>query len=457
MSSPIHPISKGLSPVLVAFALVAGILMLTNGLALYQSWQIQKRIGNAVADAVNSVELVQRMGADVYRHRLLIDLHVFEKETAGMARVEEQIAAIEADYASAARAYASFAQFPGEADAWRRLQTDVAAIRAPVKRALDLHKRNLDAEARAALVGTEPLFSTVENDVARLVEINRTAADMAVAKMDTLQGLLLAISAALAAAGVALTVLIGVRTTRLVRQREDEISQHAAQLEAKNRELDAFAGRVAHDLRGPVSTIKLTAEVLAQRTAGEDGPVARLNRAVNLMEGVIDDLLALARIDTSASDASCDPAEVVAQVRADLSRRLESEQVALRVTVEPSQVKCSEGLLRQALTNLADNAIKYRRATVASQLEIEGHLDGQRYVIRVRDNGIGMSHDEARKAFDPFYRACRVQGASGTGLGLSIVKRVVEVSAGRISVESTLDEGTTFLIDLPAVARPAQS
>jgi signal transduction histidine kinase len=457
MSTPSLRISKGLSPVLVAFALVGGILMLTNGLALYQSWRIQRRIGGAVADAMASVELTERMGADVYRQRLLVDLHVFETEAAEMARVEAQIAAVDADYASVAQAYAPYAMFPDEANAWQQLQTDVAATRAPVARALALSGQNLDVEARAALLDTASLFSAVENDVARLVEINRKAADTTVAKMDALQGLLLAISAVLAAVGVALTALIGIRTTRLMRQREEETSQHAAQLEAKNRELDAFAGRVAHDLRGPVSTIKLTAEVIAQRTAGEDRAVARLNRAVGLMEAVIDDLLELARIDAGAPGASCDPAEVVARIGADLSPRLASEQVALRIAVEPSRVKCSEGLLGQALMNLADNAIKYRRTTAAADLEVDGRLDGARYVIRVRDNGVGMSEDEARKAFDPFYRACRVQGAPGTGLGLSIVKRVVEVSGGRISVESKLEQGTTFLIDLPAMACPPRT
>jgi signal transduction histidine kinase len=137
------------------------------------------------------------------------------------------------------------------------------------------------------------------------------------------------------------------------------------------------------------------------------------------------------------------------EVREDLGARLEAEGARLRLSVEPAKVRCAEGLLRLALSNLVDNALKYHRADVPAEIEIKGHGTGQAYDLRVSDNGVGMSYDEARQAFDPFFRALRVREKPGTGLGLSIVRRVIEASGGTVGIDSELGHGTTFVIDLP--------
>jgi signal transduction histidine kinase len=167
------------------------------------------------------------------------------------------------------------------------------------------------------------------------------------------------------------------------------------------------------------------------------------------MEAIIEDLLALSRIGESAARGGVgDPALVVAQVRDDFAARLGAEGVTLQAAVEPAKVQCAEGLLRQAVSNLADNAVKYRRPEVQAEIEIRGRVVGKEYELRVSDNGVGMSYDEARQAFDPFFRAQRVREQTGTGLGLSIVKRVIEASGGAVTVESQLGQGTTFVIRL---------
>jgi two-component system, OmpR family, sensor kinase len=456
MTRPDRPHPREWPPVLVAFVLVAAVLALTDGVALYESREFQTRIDSIVSDAMVSTRLAERMGGDIYRERLLVDAHILESKPAAMARVESQIAEVEADYAATDRAYGSHADFPGERSAWKQLDGDVAWIRAPLAHATALSRDNLDAQAREALRAAGVRFSAIESDVARLVEINQRAADEALSEMERLQRRSLGIFAGLALIGVALTVFIGLRTTRLARQREDQISRYASLLELQNRDLDAFAGRVAHDLRGPLTTIKTTASVLASQAPEPSGPVARLGRAAAQMESVIDDLLALSRLGADAAGAACDPAQVVARLQEDLGTRLEAEGAALRLAVAPAQVRCTEGLLRQALTNLADNAVKYRRAGVASEVAIEGQAGDGKYRLRVRDNGVGMSEEEARRAFDPFYRAERVQEAPGTGLGLSIVKRVVEASGGTVSVESELGQGTTFVVELPLVGVEGQ-
>jgi signal transduction histidine kinase len=114
-------------------------------------------------------------------------------------------------------------------------------------------------------------------------------------------------------------------------------------------------------------------------------------------------------------------------------------------------VHCSEGLLRQVVWNLTDNAMKYRRGGVTLRIEISGRSLDHRYDLSVRDNGVGLSPDETARVFDPFYRGAGSKGEPGTGLGLSIVKRAVEASGGTVWVTSEPGNGSTFVARLPLV------
>ena len=435
--------------VAVVVGLIVVLLALFNGFALFQAQKVHSEVRGMVENAMKSIELVHRMRADIYRQQRFVDAHVSATDAATMVKAEAQIAEIESDFAVASSAYQPLVSCPGEAAAWQRLKEDVAAIQKPLAGTLALSRENRDAEARAALGGVEGRLAAIGIDVDDLVRINDSEAQRSAARVRTLQNTLIAIFLGLQLVVVVLILGIGFWGARLVRQREDEIHRYAVTLEMRNRDLDAFAGRVAHDLRGPLSTINTTASVLAKRLPAELTTGAVLQRGVARMETIIEDLLALSRIGESAARGGVgDPALVVGQVRDDLAPRLESDGVTWHAAVEPVKVRCAEGLLRQAVFNLADNAIKYRRPEVQTKIEVLGQTVGKEYELRVSDNGVGMSYDEARQAFDPFFRAQRVREQTGTGLGLSIVKRVIEASGGAVTVESQLGQGTTFVIRL---------
>ena len=99
--------------------------------------------------------------------------------------------------------------------------------------------------------------------------------------------------------------------------------------------------------------------------------------------------------------------------------------------------------------------MKYRRSDVQLLVEIRGRASADTYEFSISDNGAGMSSLDASRACEPFFRGKEAQSTSGTGLGLSIVKRVVEVSGGTISIDSTAERGTTFRIRLPLVPNEA--
>jgi signal transduction histidine kinase len=166
------------------------------------------------------------------------------------------------------------------------------------------------------------------------------------------------------------------------------------------------------------------------------------------MEALVDDLLALARVESQVA-GRCDPAAVVKEVEVDFAPRIAAEKGALRVSVHPAEVSCSEGLLRQAVTNLLDNAVKYHRPDAAPEVEISGAPSNGSYDLTVTDNGIGMSAQETQQVAQPYYRSPRSQDRPGIGLGLSIVSRVAEASGGKLSVQSNLGHGSTFVVRLP--------
>ena len=132
-----------------------------------------------------------------------------------------------------------------------------------------------------------------------------------------------------------------------------------------------------------------------------------------------------------------------------LAPHVDGSHVNLLVDVQTATVRCSEGLLRQVMWNLADNAMKYRRAEVCSRIAIRGRVAGGGYELSVEDNGAGISADDTGKVFAPFYRGAGETGPPGTGLGLSIVKRAVEANGGTVSVTSELGRGSTFVARLP--------
>src|SRR5262249_45669643 len=149
-------------------------------------------------------------------------------------------------------------------------------------------------------------------------------------------------------------------------------------------------------------------------------------------EAMIQDLLTLSSISAQVRGATCQTATVAALARDDLTPMVEAAGGEFIVEAAPATVPTSEGLLRQVLWNLGENAVKYRRSEVQLLVEIHGNIISNRYEFSVSDNGSGMSSVELSRACEPFFRGKEVESKTGTGLGLSIVKRVIDACGGEI-------------------------
>jgi two-component system phosphate regulon sensor histidine kinase PhoR len=229
------------------------------------------------------------------------------------------------------------------------------------------------------------------------------------------------------------------------------------------KEMDAmkndFVHMVSHELRSPMTAIKLQHEVILEGLAGEvtDKQRELLSRAQAKIQGLLDlvnESLDIAKIEAGHRQLELIPLElgqVLTEVVDLLQARAEDQKVALKLSVPPDlpPVRADRRSLEEVFTNLVSNAINY--SPDGGEVTIAGLSHGDYVEVRVSDTGIGIEPEEIPKIFDKFYRVKhpRTRQIIGTGLGLAIVKGIVEAHRGTVEVESRLSEGSTFRVLLP--------
>lgn len=235
---------------------------------------------------------------------------------------------------------------------------------------------------------------------------------------------------------------------------EDRVFQRTVQLEAANKELEAFSYSVSHDLRAPLRHIDGFAEMLG-RTAGKE--LSESNRdllkvisdSARQMGQLIDDLLTFSR--TGRSELSLAPIEMNSLVQnaiQELSRDAGTGKVRWKVETLPG-VMADPVTLRQVVINLLGNALKYSGKRPEARIEV-GAKEGRRDItFHIRDNGVGFDPRYTQKLFGVFQRLHAASEFQGTGIGLAIVRRIIARHGGKTWAEGALDKGATFYFSLP--------
>lgn len=220
-----------------------------------------------------------------------------------------------------------------------------------------------------------------------------------------------------------------------------------------------FLAVISHDLRTPLSSILGYSELLLMgvpETLGTASAeqVRRVRTAGNHLLYLIDELLSYARLDAGRDVVNARPfdaRDVIDDVASVVKPLAQERGLDLVVTRPPDPIPCETDpdKLRQILTNLAWNAIKFTEQGVVG-LEVARH--GEQVHFRVRDTGVGIAPEHVDRIFQPFWqvRQGRRGPEDGTGLGLSVVQRLTELLGGNVSVESRLGEGSTFTVVVPA-------
>jgi light-regulated signal transduction histidine kinase (bacteriophytochrome) len=231
---------------------------------------------------------------------------------------------------------------------------------------------------------------------------------------------------------------------------EARVTKRTAQLEAANRELEAFTYSVSHDLRAPLRHIAGFSGILLEEFGPSLDPQAllylqRIQQGTRRMGVLVDDLLNLARLGRQSLKLQVVSLNnIVNEVISLLQPEYEGRNVEWRVAPLPS-LECDRDLLGQIFQNLLANALKYSRPRAHAVIEIGAvEQEGSPAVIFVRDNGVGFNMKYADKLFGVFQRLHRAEDFEGTGVGLASVQRIIQKHGGRIWAEAELDHGATF-------------
>jgi PAS domain S-box-containing protein len=238
---------------------------------------------------------------------------------------------------------------------------------------------------------------------------------------------------------------------------EQRVAERTAELQRSNEELQQFAYIVSHDLTEPLRTVASYVQLLAKRAQGTlDAEMQEfIGFAVDgarRMHQLIQDLLAYTRAAGAEQELGAVDCEgVLAQVLGDLQVAITDS--GAEVTHDP--LPTIHGDAKQiglVLQNLIGNALKFR-STAPPHIHVSARREGARWLLSVRDNGIGINPQHAERIFQVFQRLHPRSEYSGTGIGLAICKKIVERHGGRIWVESTPGNGATFFFTLPPSSR----
>jgi two-component system sensor histidine kinase/response regulator len=239
------------------------------------------------------------------------------------------------------------------------------------------------------------------------------------------------------------------------RRLTDEITAHKktlADLELANQALRAFTNAASHDLREPLRAVDGFMQALYEDFGETLAPEAkdyldRSRRASQRMVGLLDALLAYARLQKPVAWITVDCNQTAEQVRADLGERIKAAGASVEIAPLPT-IRADGARIYQLFLNLIGNAIKFRRPDVPPQVRISAEVRGHEATFCVADNGIGIAHEHQMLVFEAFRKLHNRSQFEGSGLGLTICQQIVEQHGGRLWVESKPEVGTKFFFTL---------
>ena len=236
---------------------------------------------------------------------------------------------------------------------------------------------------------------------------------------------------------------------------EQRVIERTDELEATNKELEAFAYSISHDLRAPLRHMAGYAELLQKNAASILDEKSRrymtmILESAKRMGDLIDDLLAFSRIGRAETQKTVVSLEqLVKEALNEVRQETDGRNVGWRIGALPN-LYGDRSMLRLALVNLVSNAVKFTRTRPQAEIEI-GCADGKEneIVVFIRDNGVGFDMKYVNKLFGVFQRLHRAEEFEGTGIGLATVQRIIHRHGGRVWAEGLVDQGATFYFSVP--------
>lgn len=235
---------------------------------------------------------------------------------------------------------------------------------------------------------------------------------------------------------------------------EAKVKKRTAELEASNKELEAFSYSVSHDLRAPLRHINGYVDLLNEKFKTELPEKAQhylnvISKASKQMGVLIDELLLYSRTgrqELNRSDVNVN--ELINDILEKFHFELQTRKVEWDIVLMPN-IYADYILLKQVWGNLIDNALKYSRNNEITRISIGYHEDTEKYTFFIKDNGVGFNMKYAGKLFGVFQRLHSQTEFQGTGIGLATVQRIIHKHNGKVWCEAELDQGAQFYFTIP--------
>lgn len=235
---------------------------------------------------------------------------------------------------------------------------------------------------------------------------------------------------------------------------EERVALRTSQLEAANKELEAFSYSVSHDLRAPLRAITGFSRIISDQYAGSfDEEAKRLFNVISenagIMDRLITELLDFSRVGrNSINRTEVDMNKMVEDVVKENSDEANNEKITFKIDELP-MVYADRALIRQVWINLISNAIKFSGKMKHPYIHIGSFIENEKVVCFIKDNGVGFKADYTHKVFQVFQRLHKSDEFEGTGVGLAIAQRIIHRHEGWIRAEGKPGKGASFYFSLP--------
>lgn len=444
---------------LAAIALLLSAKLIASQVLMTRTQRSTDELFGAVSDRIDQIseinELLASLHAEVQRVMARASPVEVQALSAHVQREEERFTQLAERYTAA---HSRRSEQPTDIENWHRMRAVTRVYFGTLQRLIGLSQRGNDDDARVLL--HDALEPTRVREAVLAARILRRHA----AYMHELHGALgqshrTTFQVDLVLSFAVLGLLLVVRRVVMERLVTEE-AQRATNLKLlaeRNRDLDDFAHRIAHDLKGLVNPITGYASLISEDPS-DRGRVTRyaerIARKTDEVVAMVDELLRLARAG-NASRGPTLPSPVIAGVVEQYEAEIAGVGAAVVVSCEDRPVDVGEVPLREVVQNLVQNALKYRAQDRRPEVYIGLDGDDEYATLTVRDNGQGMNAAVASRAHEPFFRAATDRDVPGSGLGLAIVHRIATAHGGSLRVESVEGVGTTVTVSLPRWHAPA--
>lgn len=435
-----------------SFAAVA--VAFTVGLAGAQRFivEIRSAAREITGNSSPSIKSLSAMRSTLRQLEVAVDEHVATCPEARCGPIPARVERLEEELPAEWQRYRLLPTFPGEPDLWPRVDAGLAGLQQALALALDAGAAGRTREARDRVrLEVNPAFDRLDAGIAEIIEGDHAQGLALAGRIEDLSRLSTTASVILALLTVGLTILAATLAVQVVRRYERAVSERAE-------DLDQFAGRVAHDVKGPLAAAAAAFHVLRKGSPGaREHAIARGERSLERVQRLVDDLLEFARAGAVAAGGAADVRAVVEEVVGELRPVAEDHQVDVRVeAIADERVACSPGVLTSIVSNLVRNAITHMGRSEVRVVCVRAPAVGTGAPVRieVEDTGPGMPGELGDLVFEPFVRGAGA-GVAGTGLGLATVKRFVSAHGGRLGYRARPGEGTLFWLEMPPQPSPA--